>query len=319
MRGTAFHRAAVALLVLLIPSFDAHGLKMMPMGDSITKGFHEPGGSYRKVMALADPSIDFVGEFSTGAGQGFDADHQGVSGHTIQEMIADYGPAVATYNPEVVLLLAGTNNHGIGATTQDYLDLFALIGPRRIIAATVPKFGYDKPGVAYWTDAWVDNRNNVVIPAINDALTEAVSITPDASLVDYYALLDPATDLVVDAVHPNAMGQAKLADLFTAELHRAPGDLDGDGDIDGVDVSTAFARFTGPGPAGMLPIDGNLDGDGDVDGVDLSVIFTAFTGPSAAAHVPEPSAPWLLLTLGACCIRRRGNRGAGRAGMPGDV
>lgn len=279
--GTAAMVALLAFLLFLTYAAPAGGTTIMPMGDSITVGYAEPGGSYRAYMAAADPTLTFVGDYYK---VGW---HQGKGGHTVQEMVADYGPAVQAHDPAVVLLLAGTNNHWAGATVADYQALLGLLGGRRVIAATVPRFGYGRvPATAYWTEEWVDNRNNVTFPAINAALAEAISLTPNASLVDYYAALDPATDLVADAVHPNAAGQAKLAALFAAELHRRPGDLDGDGDIDGADLSTTFANYTGPGPVGMLPHQGNLDGDGDVDGADLSMMFVAFENP----EVPEPCA-----------------------------
>ena len=71
------------------------------------------------------------------------------------------------------------------------------------------------------------------------------------------------------------------------------GDLDGDGDVDNVDIINAFAAFTGANNGPSSNPDADLDGDGDVDNVDIIQFFSLFTGsisPSAsfAATATEP-------------------------------
>ncbi len=51
------------------------------------------------------------------------------------------------------------------------------------------------------------------------------------------------------------------------------GDLNGDGTVDLLDLSTLLNNF---GTSGAGPADGDLDGDGDVDLIDLSTLLTAF-------------------------------------------
>ncbi|MCC6493065.1 MAG: PEP-CTERM sorting domain-containing protein [Pirellulales bacterium] len=84
----------------------------------------------------------------------------------------------------------------------------------------------------------------------------------------------------------------------------APGDFDGDGDVDGTDLSSWRTSFGADDQA-------DADGDGDTDGADLLVWQQDFTGAQsvgAAAAVPEP-ATGLLLSLGALAalsVVRRG-------------
>lgn len=84
-----------------------------------------------------------------------------------------------------------------------------------------------------------------------------------------------------------------------------PGDLDMDGDVDGVDLGLAFTNFTGPAGTGKDASTGDLDGDGDVDGVDLAQAFSNFTGPLSPANVPEPGSLVILMSLTGLLSRRR--------------
>ncbi|MFN3167461.1 MAG: PPC domain-containing protein [Phycisphaeraceae bacterium] len=64
----------------------------------------------------------------------------------------------------------------------------------------------------------------------------------------------------------------------------APGDTDGDYDIDDTDLGTAFVNYTGPVGAigGKTKAQGDTDGDGDVDDTDLGTTFVGYTGPLEA-------------------------------------
>lgn len=95
-------------------------------------------------------------------------------------------------------------------------------------------------------------------------------------------------------------------DTLTSPPPPIPGDLDGDGDIDGADISGIFAAFNGPGGGMPANPQADLDGDGDVDGIDVSAAFVAYTGPLAPTNVPEPTGAALLLTtLAGLAMRRR--------------
>lgn len=92
-----------------------------------------------------------------------------------------------------------------------------------------------------------------------------------------------AATLALQQYYRNASSAGRLPSTFQ------PGDLDGDEDIDVVDILKAFENFTGPNfappPSGYnkTRIQGDVHpsgGDGDVDSQDLLLLFEAYTGPS---------------------------------------
>ncbi len=94
--------------------------KLMPLGDSITRGTSDinypngsiPGG-YRKELgsrlASAGLAFDFVGAFSDNAASGMDPDHNGINGFRTDHLLANLSSWL-TVNPDIVLLHAGTND-----------------------------------------------------------------------------------------------------------------------------------------------------------------------------------------------------------------
>ncbi len=98
----------------------------------------------------------------------------------------------------------------------------------------------------------------------------------------------------VDFENPLSLGGAAV-----------PGDFDGDGDVDGADL-TVWRGAYGPGAAG------DADGDGDTDGNDFLVwqqnVGAGLPAAGAAGAVPEPATLAMTLLAGAACLgaaRRR--------------
>ncbi|MFC7640537.1 hypothetical protein ACFQX6_05580 [Streptosporangium lutulentum] len=91
------------------------GVRVMPLGDSITDGFNIPGG-YRvnlwQRMVSGGHTVDFVGSgFNGPAGLG-DHDHEGHSGWRIDQIDANIVGWLRNYTPRTVLLHIGTNDMG---------------------------------------------------------------------------------------------------------------------------------------------------------------------------------------------------------------
>lgn len=241
---------AFAAFAFLFWSNSAYAqIKIMPMGDSITRGGHgNPGGRYRAELAQALTNqgvvFEYEGEFNDIAGR-----HQGTSGWSIEQMTRDYGQSVSLRQPDLVLLLAGTNNHFnpsvVSEFVERYSDLLDMIHSNapnaQVVMSTVPKFAYDRPNTQFWTDAFVDNRNEVTFPVMNAAICEVASQRDWVSVVDLFSVVDIETDYASDAVHLNLFGQQKLAALFeeavvefAANALIPGGDCNGDVNQDGI-------------------------------------------------------------------------------------
>ncbi len=182
-------------------------LRVMPLGDSITKGSGSPTrSSYR--MALAQRllrggmEINYVGSQSNGAGA--DAEHEGHGGWTIDELSAELDGWLTESRPDVVLLHAGTNNitqgDGPYATARKLSAMIdqiraarpeAYIFVAQIISSRVPR------------ERAQDRVYNRLIPGLvadkNDPLITVVDQSTIAG-IDLH-----------DLRHPNDFGYAKMA------------------------------------------------------------------------------------------------------------
>jgi hypothetical protein len=93
-----------------------------------------------------------------------------------------------------------------------------------------------------------------------------------------------------------------------------PGDADGDGDVDGVDIGIWAANFTGElgGTGTMTWSQGDWDMDGDVDGVDAGLWSKNFTGELGRSGAGMGSAPMVSSALPSAAVKGSAAR-AGRA------
>lgn len=208
----------------------------MPLGDSITAGFHDhPTGSYRYILEqkLENDGIDvdFVGTqrrnwfFENGEAVLGDPEHEGHPGKKIEYLISEIN--YAELSADVVTLLIGTNNHWQSPDLKTFVDKYNMLFNKlemyeHVFVATVPKFGYDNPNKSYWTNVWVENRNKVVIPNMNEAIRIAASGRSNFTVVDYYDAFNELTHLTDDSMHPNKFGQHLLGYLFYRAITESP-------------------------------------------------------------------------------------------------
>jgi lysophospholipase L1-like esterase len=211
--------------------------RILPLGDSLTFGVGSagPGGGYRvplyhRVLA-AKQAVTFVGSQANGPatvdGVVFPRGHEGYRGYAIEAGGGRDGLAriveeiVSAARPQVVLLLAGTND--VGATIIDpahapdrlgaLIDRIVQAAPEAlIVAAQIP------PSMNDATNARIQAFNGA-LPAVIEARVRAGR---HVQLVDaYQALAGQAsyrTTLMFNEFHPNDAGYARIADRWYEAL-----------------------------------------------------------------------------------------------------
>jgi lysophospholipase L1-like esterase len=181
-------------------------LRIMPLGDSITVGVGSPGkngwrADLQRRLRDAGVSADFVG--SENEGTSGDLDHEGHGGWTIERIAGIVDRSLATYEPDVVLLHAGTNN----ITRSD--DPVAAAGK---LSALIDRIQARVPhaeiyvakiiGTAVASEVPANRAYNALIPGVVEEKG------PQVHLVDQSTVngLD-----IYDAHHPNEFGYRKMA------------------------------------------------------------------------------------------------------------
>lgn len=205
----------------------AAAIKVMPLGDSITWGYTRKFGrpvvvdGYRKDLRerlrLVPWNVDFVGSCPqptfepwkcNGRGTMADYQHEGHSGYRIDQLSSHVQTWLRRYQPDVVLLMAGTNDVAqryrlstAPARLSALIDKIRAVRPRaHIFVGTIPQMR--------------DSRRPLV-DAYNSALPRVVA-SKDARvrLVPQHLVGRQAKDMVEDNVHPSDCGYAKISYLW---------------------------------------------------------------------------------------------------------
>lgn len=208
-------------------------LRIMAMGDSITQGFvsssnDSPVGSWRHWFwqdrgTLGCGQIDMVGDRNTlfdgtSLPAGDDQDHQALAGYRMDQLYWDVnGGAVRRNLPDVVLLLAGTNDLYYYNTPDEQPAEVANDLDMVVTAARK-----DKADIVFFVMG-INPRGNDPAPivATNDLYRSYVASHSTAQspmiYVDGFNGFDAAKD-TFDWVHPNLSGQHKISDRFHSAL-----------------------------------------------------------------------------------------------------
>lgn len=205
------------------PAFAAEsngGVKIMPLGDSITDGLTVPG-AYRielwKKLVAAKYTVDFVGSMSNGPSTLGDRDHEGHSGWTIAQIDAQINKWLKAYQPRTILLHIGTNDMYQSPATAParlgtLIDHITTQAPQaEVFVATIIPFPMGAQAVSTY---------NAQIPGIVKARADAGK---NVHLVDMFPKLTSAD--LADGVHCNATGYGKMAAAWYDALLKVPGSL----------------------------------------------------------------------------------------------
>lgn len=192
----------------------------MPLGDSITDGYFVPGG-YRidlwQHLQQRGYAIDFVGSLRNGFDSLPDPDHEGHSGWEIQQIHRRIQGWLNRSQPDIILLLIGTNDMARGNDVNNAPDrlnalieeIFLHLPQVQLFVASIPPIG--EPVL----NQRVLNYNGAISDLVQQKKTEDKSI----DFVDLYYIL--SLDDLPDGVHPNREGFRKIAKAWDAALSEA--------------------------------------------------------------------------------------------------
>ncbi|MER5885895.1 GDSL-type esterase/lipase family protein [Streptomyces sp. NPDC001941] len=212
-------------------------IRLMPVGDSITQGLGSVNESgFRDEVQdglgkinrndlfgndLLSPMYDLlakrdlVGERRTGRGIP-DTDHEGWPGYTIDQIAQEASDAVPQMRPNVVTLLAGTNDM---VRSVDVAD-----APARL-SRLIDQIYQGSPGVTIVVGTLTPSSNPAIQQRI-EAYNQAIGPMLDARVAkgDHLVQVDLSavtTADLVDEVHPTDTGYRKIAEAFLEGIRAA--------------------------------------------------------------------------------------------------
>ena len=226
--------AAVAVQTTAASAESNGGVRVMPLGESITEGTQVPGGYriglWQRVTANGY-RVDFVGSQFNGPSSLGDHDHEGHPGWRIDQIDANIVGWLRTFTPHTVLLHIGTNdvlqNFNLNTAPN---RLSALIDHITNTAPTAEVFVAQITPLANATQDSAARNFNSTIPGI---VQSKVNAGKRVHLVDMHSALTPAD--LIDGIHPTAGGYDKMAATWFNALRSVPGSI---GDQATVDLVT---------------------------------------------------------------------------------
>ncbi|KAF7556172.1 hypothetical protein G7Z17_g1584 [Cylindrodendrum hubeiense] len=190
-------------------------LRVLPLGDSITRGSGSPDGNgYRKALhdLLGYDNVDFIGTLRTGNFD--DRDHEGHSGERISR-IKDASNRPVKARPNLILLHAGTNDMDKPTQPIDTAPdrLSSLI---ESLVSACPDATILVSEVMFNGHADVQAKIDVFNAAINQLVKEKKSKLKwkKVAIVKMGDLLTANDIAVNDYKHPNAKGYKKMAEAW---------------------------------------------------------------------------------------------------------
>ncbi|MFQ5649775.1 MAG: Ig-like domain-containing protein [bacterium] len=222
----------VWLVIVLLAAISSQAFaqtKIMPLGNSITKGVDGPStddAGYRNdldgLLTAEGVAFDFVGSQSDGAG--FDTDHEGHDGFRADQIVAGLGSYLSV-NPDVIILHIGSNDISDDQTPESTRDEIESIidavhtfdpGVKIILSSIVPRTD-DKDDETTTLNTLIedlfyrkrdDDGRNLYYAGVNELFKHNATWN-----TDYFA--------ASDAVHPNDDGFNVMARVYFDALMTA--------------------------------------------------------------------------------------------------
>jgi lysophospholipase L1-like esterase len=194
-------------------------LRVMPLGDSITEGVN---GGYRNRLwqrLTADGrAIDYVGPRYDQWTRIADKDHAGTPGFTVGNILGQIDGWLATYRPDVVLLMAGTNDlawwnvegpEASAVRLGTLLDRIRQRSPQtRVIVASIPPMKGTTPP----NNRSREDLGQAYNAAIRRQVEQRVSQGAPFAFADVHAALTVAD--LYDDVHPTEAAHNRIANVW---------------------------------------------------------------------------------------------------------
>ncbi|MFQ5627796.1 MAG: GDSL-type esterase/lipase family protein [bacterium] len=218
-------RNIATLLIVLSFGFATTALfaqkKIMPLGNSITKGVGSTGNNtgYRKPLynqLKTSYSINFVGTLEDGSG--FDADHEGHPGWKSSQILSNISTWLNNHNPDMILFHIGTNDISASRSTQDIIN---------DIDATLSQIWSYDSNIRVFLCSIIPRKDskdaNVV--SLNSQIQNLVNQRKGSNPInhiDQYSVIANVSNwqstLMSDYLHPNDSGYQKMANAFFDNL-----------------------------------------------------------------------------------------------------
>ncbi|MEN6343335.1 MAG: GDSL-type esterase/lipase family protein, partial [Methanospirillum sp.] len=229
-----YRLCSVLLLCLCLASLAAHAgavVKIMPLGDSITRGGTDAATPYPSYRYYLDTSlrsagfgVDFVGSTSSGYTKFvFDQQHEGHGGYTTGMLVgtSSFSPLAAwlaaSPTPEIVLLHIGTNDALTGVPVATRLaNVRSIVG---LLRQKNPKVRVMVAKIIPTSDSARNAQQiapfNAALPSLAAGLSTASS---PVTVVDLYSGYDGVADNQPDGIHPKTTGEKKIAAAWQRAL-----------------------------------------------------------------------------------------------------
>lgn len=239
MKTSGFKRTGMALLMTVLAICHAQGAEsvppagpgklascasIMPLGDSITLG---PNGGYRNNLYTAlqkkNCGVSYVGSQQDRYTRVADKNHEGHPGKTVGDIADEVKDWLGKYQPNIVLLMAGTNDVAwwttqngtqIGARHDALIDKIQAARPNAwILVASIPPMS-----------SAIIQPNKVDRATLTQQLNAAIRANVQARqsagqkvrFVDVNSVLTTAD--LYDGIHPTEAAHAKIAQKWLDAL-----------------------------------------------------------------------------------------------------